>query len=61
MLIVVIKQVHVKSINVTIKRVTKRIQRIEDMDAFIYFLIFLFVISTVFAKNISVLPHLHLR
>ena len=28
----IIKQVHVKSINVTITRFTKGIQRIEDMD-----------------------------
>ena len=28
----IIKQVHVKSINVTIKQVTKGIQRIEGMD-----------------------------
>ena len=33
----IIKQVHVKSINVTIKRVTKCIQRIEDMDIFYFF------------------------
>ena len=32
MQIFIIKQVHVKSINVTIKHVTKGIQRIEDMD-----------------------------
>ena len=30
--IFIIKQVNVKSINVTIKHVTKGIQRIEDMD-----------------------------
>ena len=34
MQIVIIKQVHVKSINMTIKRVTKGIHRIEDIDTF---------------------------
>ena len=32
MQIFIIKQVHVKSINVTIKHATKGIQRIEEMD-----------------------------
>ena len=39
----IIKQVHVKSINMAIKRVTKGIQRIEDMDTFfLFFLLQLF-------------------
>ena len=33
---IIIKQVHVKSANVTIKQVTKGIQRIEDMDTFCF-------------------------
>ena len=32
----IIKQIHVKSINVTIKRGTKAIHRIEYMDTFFY-------------------------
>ena len=35
----IIKQVHVKSINMTIKQVTKGIQRIEDMDTFLFILL----------------------
>ena len=52
----IIKQVHVKSINVTITRFTKGIQRIDDMDTLFY--IFL---TFVFAKQFLVLPQSHLR
>ena len=52
----IIKQVHVKSINVTITRFTKGIQRIEDMDT-----LFFIFLTFVLAKLFLVLPQSHLR
>ena len=52
----IIKQVHVKSINVTITRFAKGIQRIEDMDT-----LFFIFLTFVLAKLFLVLPQSHLR
>ena len=51
----IIKRIHVKSINVTIKQGTKAIHRIEYMDTF-----FLYHYRH-FSKLILVLPQSHLR
>ena len=54
--IFIIKQVHEKSLNVTITRVTKGIQRSEDMSTFIFFSFY----YSHYSKNILVLPQSHL-
>ena len=45
----IIKQVHVKSINVTITRFTKGIQRIEDMDTLFFLFSYIPFSKTIFS------------
>ena len=46
--IFIIKQVHVKSINVTTKQGTKVIHRIKDMDIYFFFIIITDIIANLF-------------